>query len=152
MGTELQELKQVDFKKLLIPKHKLFCEKYASNTEFFGNGTQSYIEVYKPKRVGNWYNSARASASALLTNPNILGYINQILEMRGLNDTFVDKQLEFLITQHADFKSKLGGIHEYNQLKRRVDAGGNKTLVLVISGETAERYALTPNTSESSTG
>lgn len=146
MGTELQEVQPVDFKKLLNPKHRLFCEAYASSEEFFGNGTQSYIEVYKPKKVGNWYNSARASASALLTNHNVLGYINQILELRGLNDTFVDKQLEFLITQHADFKSKLGGIHEYNQLKRRVESGGNKTLVLVISGETAGRYGLQTDT------
>ena len=147
MATELQKEVKINFKDLLNPKHRKFCELYASDEEFFGNGTQSYIEVYKPKKVGNWYNSARADASRLLTSANILGYVNQILEMRGLNDTFVDKQLEFLITQHADFKSKLGGIHEYNQLKRRVEAGGNKTLVLVVSGETAQRYEITPSTS-----
>jgi len=147
MATELQKEVKINFKDLLNPKHRKFCELYASDEEFFGNGVQSYIEVYKPKKVGNWYNSARADASRLLTSANILGYVNQILEMRGLNDTFVDKQLEFLITQHADFKSKLGGIHEYNQLKRRVDAGGNKTLVLVVSGETAQRYEVNPSAS-----
>ena len=128
----------------LNPKQKLFCEYYASSEEFFGNGVQSYIESYKPKKVGNWYNSARATASEILTNPNILEYVNSLLELRGLNDTFVDKQLEFLITQHADFKSKLGGIHEYNQLKKRTEGGGNKTLVLVVTQETARRYGIAP--------
>lgn len=131
-------------------KQALFCELYASSEEFFGNGVQSYIQVYKPKQVGNWYNSARATASEILTRPNVLQYINHILEMRGLNDAFVDKQLEFLVTQHADFKSKLGAIHEYNQLKRRVDGGGNKVLVINITGETAKRYELSQNPSDSS--
>lgn len=124
----------------LNPKHFKFCQLYASSEEFFGNGTQSYIETYKPKRIGNWYNSARSSASDLLTNPNILRCINHLLEMRGLNDVFVDKQLEFLVTQHADFKSKLGAIREYNQLKKRTEIGGNKVLIINITGETAKRF------------
>lgn len=97
-----------------------FCELYASDREFFGNGVESYIEAYDPDRDGNWYNSAKASASRLLTNANVLTYINEILELHGLNDSFVDKQLELLVTQNADFKSKLGAIREYNALKARV--------------------------------
>ena len=119
----------------LSPQQRRFCELYASYEEFFGNGTQSYIEAYNPKRVGNWYKSAMASASRLLGNVKISDYINHLLELRGLNDTFVDKQLEFLITQHADFKSKLGGIHEYNQLKKRTEGGGNKTMILILPAE-----------------
>ena len=134
----------------LNPKQRQFCEYYASSDEFFGNGVQSYIQAYKPKQIGNWYNVARADASRLLTNANILEYVNSLLEMRGLNDPFVDKQLEFLITQHADFKSKLGGIHEYNQLKKRTEGGGNRTLVLVVSGESAKRYDINPDSSNSS--
>lgn len=107
-------------KKALNPKQKYFCELYASEREFFGNGVESYIEAYNPKRIGNWYKSAVASASRLLTNVNILLYINELLESKGLNNEFVDKQLAFLITQNADFRSKLGAIKEYNQLRSRI--------------------------------
>lgn len=37
----------------------------------------------------------------------------------GLNDVFVDKQLLFLIQQHADLRVKLRAIQEYNRLKAR---------------------------------
>ena len=122
-----------------------FSELYTSADEFFGNGAWSYIEAYDvDKAKPNYYKTAMASASRLLRNVKVCEYINHLLELRGLNNEFVDKQLEFLVTQHADFKSKLGAIHEYNQLKRRVDSGGNKTLVLMITGESANRYGATP--------
>ena len=119
MATKKAQTKKgADFD--LNPKQSYFCELYASSEEFFGNGVQSYIEAYEPRKVGNWYNSARASASENLTKPNILAYIDYLLELRGLNDQYVDKQLEFLVTQHADFKAKLGAIKEYNALKNRI--------------------------------
>src|SRR3990167_1139197 len=130
LSLEIQKATELE----LNPQQIRFCKFYASDEEFFGNGVQSYIEAYKPKRVGNWYLSAMASSSRLLRNAKISQFINYLLEMRGLNDGFVDKQLEFLVTQHADFKSKLGAIHEYNQLKRRVDGNSNKTLIINISG------------------
>lgn len=105
----------------LNPKQELFCQYYATDKEFFGNGTQTYLEVYEPdKSKPNWYKSAQASASRLLSNVMVAKRINELLEAGGLNDQYVDKQLEFLITQHADFKSKLGAIREYNALKTRV--------------------------------
>ncbi len=108
-------------KSKLNPRQERFCQLYASEAEFFGNGVQSYIEAYDPdKSKGNWYNTARSRASELLTSPNVLNRINEIFEARGLNDAFVDKQLELLITQNADFKSKLGAIREYNALKSRI--------------------------------
>ena len=106
--------------KKLNPKQERFCQLYAGDREFFGNGTQSYIEAYKPKKKGNWYQTARACAYELLTKPHILDRINEIFEARGLNDAFVDKQLEKLITQDADFKSKVQAIKEYNALKGRI--------------------------------
>lgn len=112
-------------------KQSRFCELYSSTEEFFGNGVQSYIEAYEPKQRGNWYNNAKASAFDNLTKPNILKYVDYLLELRGLNDSFVDKQLELLITQNADYKSKLGGIKEYNALKSRV----TKHLDLKSGGE-----------------
>ena len=102
-------------------KQKLFCEFYASSKEFFANGTQAYIEAYDiDLSKANAYKGATASAARMLANVSILAYIDSLLELRGLNDPFVDKQLEFLITQNADFKSKLGAIKEYNALKTRI--------------------------------
>ncbi len=105
----------------LNEKQELFCKLYASDREFYGNGTQSYIEAYEPDTSKpNWYKGAQASASRLLTNVIVLKRINELLEAGGLNDAFVDKQLEFLITQNADFSSKVAAIREYNKLKTRI--------------------------------
>lgn len=112
-------MKNKNDKKLNLNQEK-FCQLYANDEEFFANGVASYIEVYKPKQVGNWYKSACASSSRLLANVKVCQRINELLELGGLNDQFVDKQLNFLITQYADFKSKLGAIREYNALKARI--------------------------------
>lgn len=114
MGKEKQT-------KELTPKQERFCQLYATEVEFFGNGTQAYIEAYDPEtNRPNWYKSAQASASRLLSNVIVYNRINQILEESGFNDIAVDKQLAFLLTQHTDLKSKLGAIKEYNKLKSRI--------------------------------
>jgi hypothetical protein len=113
----------------LKPKMEMFCQLYASDKEFFANGTQSYIEAYdvdtsKP----NYYKTAQAAASRLLSNVKVLERINQLLDLRGLNDQFVDKQLEFLVTQNTDLKTKMSAIKEYNVMKARTakaTGGGN---------------------------
>ena len=105
--------------KLTLPQER-FCLLYAGDREFFGNGVQSYMEAYNidsSKRGA--YNSARVSAHYLLTNPNILKRIDELLTEEGLNDVFVDKQLKFTITQCADISSKIRAINEYNKLKGR---------------------------------
>lgn len=105
----------------LNQKQELFCQLYATDREFFGNGVETYLEVYDIDRgKPNWYKTACAAASRLLSNVKIIERISQILEEQGLNDTFVDKQLKFLITQYASFDSKLGAIKEYNKLKQRI--------------------------------
>lgn len=105
----------------LTTKQKFFCELYAGEREFFGNGVQSYIEAYDPDQTAkNWYKSACASASRLLRNVKVITEINRLLEVQGLNDEAVDKQLSFLIAQHADFGSKVQAIREYNKLKQRI--------------------------------
>ena len=105
----------------LNAKQKKFCELYATDKEFFANGVESYIESYSTpgKTVG--YLTAKSSAYDLLTKPYILSYINELLELRGLNDSFVDKQLELVITQNADFRSKVQAIKEYNVLRQRIE-------------------------------
>lgn len=116
----------------LNPKQLAFCELYASDQEFFGNGAQSYAAAYGiDLSVRGAYATAVVNASRLLTNAKVLNKINDIFESRGLNDSFVDKQLEKLITQDADFKSKLGAIKEYNSLKQRV----TKKLDVTTNGE-----------------
>lgn len=98
-----------------------FCQLYARDTEFFGNGVQTYIEVYEPpKNKQNWYAQACVSASEILSNPKVCKRINEILEETGFSDVHVDKQLSFLLTQHADLGTKLGAIKEYNKLKARI--------------------------------
>jgi hypothetical protein len=110
-----------DEKPKLNLSQEAFCQLYASDREFFGNGVQSYIEAYNidTSKPGA-YNGARSSAHKLLTNAHILARINEILEMDGLNDAFVDKQLTFLVTQNADLSTKARAINEYNKLKSRI--------------------------------
>lgn len=105
----------------LTPQQEMFCQLYAGDREFFGNGVQSYIEAYgldtsKP----GWYNVAKSGACENLTKPYILERIDEIFEAHGLNDQFVDKQLEKLIVQDADFNTKMKAIAEYNKLKSRI--------------------------------
>lgn len=105
----------------LTPQQELFCQLYAGDREFFGNGVQSYIEAYNvDTNKPGWYRTARACASELLTKPNILERIDEIFEAHGLNDQFVDKQLEKLIVQDADYSAKMKAIAEYNKLKARI--------------------------------
>jgi hypothetical protein len=105
----------------LNEKQELFCQLYATDREFFGNGVQAYIEAYEPDTSKpNWYNGARASASRLLSDVNIYTRINELLEDGGLNDVNVDKQLQFLINQQDDKSTKLQAIREYNKLKQRI--------------------------------
>lgn len=107
--------------KVLTAKQELFCELFASDKEFFGNGTQAYIEAYNVDLTKKGaYAGARASSSRMLTNANILRRIDELLESGVLNDQFVDKQIAFLIAQNAELSTKLGAIKEYNALKQRV--------------------------------
>lgn len=124
----------------LNPKQERFCELYSSHEEFFANGTMAYIEAYdvntsKP----NAYKVAQASASRLLSKVMILDRINELLELRGLNDVYVDKQLEFLITQNAELGTKLAAIREYNKLKSRIVEKSELNVVMptpILGGET----------------
>lgn len=56
----------------------------------------------------------------MLSSIKVCERIAELLEKQGLNDEYIDKQLLFLITQHADFGNKLGAIREYNKLKQRI--------------------------------
>lgn len=104
-----------------------FCQMYISkDSEVFGNGVQCYLEIYGGEYLKNThkimpYMTAVSSASRLLTNVKIIGRINELLEIGGFTNENVDKQHLFLINQHADLKTKLGAIKEFNSLKGRVN-------------------------------
>lgn len=134
----------------LNPKQLLFCKLYASDKEFFGNGVESYAEAYNfdlTARKGN-YEIAKSAASRLLTNVNVLAHINELLEEGGLNDAFVDKQLHFVITQNAEFSSKVAAIREYNKLKQRITDKQQithilPTPILNVLGDNSDKESLT---------
>jgi len=104
-------------------KQEQFCQLFVKpENDFFGNGVASYLEVYDiDKSKPNWYKTACAAASQLLSNIKVCKRINELLETSGFNDQNVDKQHLFLLNQFADYKTKLGAIREYNALKKRVE-------------------------------
>ena len=114
----------------LTAEEEEFCQIYATDKEFFGNGHESYIEAFKvilykgrkPTGKGNYmtYDSMKNAVYRLLTNDDVLKRIDQLFEGEGLNDQFVDKQLLKVITQDAEFSSKVKAIAEYNKVKQRV--------------------------------
>jgi hypothetical protein len=121
MGTKKINKDKEGAKSKLNPKQEKFCQLYVSK-EHFANGTESYCEAYgiDLSEQPNRYNAVRAEASKLLTNGNILSRINELLDLAGLNDQFIDKQLLFVIMQNADMGSKVSAIREYNKLKQRI--------------------------------
>lgn len=124
----------------LNPQQERFCQLYATEREFFGNGVQSYLEAYDDsidRSKPNWYKTACVAASQLLSNVKVFDRINGLLEETGFNDIAVDKQLSFLMHQQADFTNKMAAIREYNKLKQRivdrapVDEKGNTVIPIL---------------------
>jgi hypothetical protein len=108
----------------LNPKQELFCQLYATEREFFGNGVQSYIEAYDVT-VGHGeskstYDTCRAVASEMLTNPNILARIDELLELGPLSTQSADKTLAFWMTQRAFPDASMSAVKEFNKLKGRI--------------------------------
>lgn len=105
----------------LTPQQELFCKLYATDRNYFGNGTQAYIEAYNVdlSKKGA-YDVARSGAYENLTKPHILRHIRDLMETGILSDEFVDRELAFLIEQDAEKAVKLGAIKEYNALKARI--------------------------------
>lgn len=104
-----------------------FCQAYINaDRELFGNGVHCYLatfgtvyqaEKHRPMK----YEVACVLASKELSKVNVISRINQLLEEGGYNNENVDKQHLFLINQHADLKTKMAAIKEYNNVKKRVD-------------------------------
>jgi hypothetical protein len=122
-----KEVKELATKNPINPKAKqltreqeLFCQYYVTQ-EFFANGLKSYAEAYGMDTSDpTSYRSAKESASRLLRNVDICQRINELLDMQGLSDQFVDKQMAFLITQNDDFSTKLQAMKMYNDMHNRI--------------------------------
>jgi len=106
-----------------------------------GNGAHAYIVAYNlddTERGAHKY--AAMAACRLLKKPKICKRIRQLLELGGLSNERVDKELLFVITQDADLNAKIAGIREYNNLQARIQkkldvtSNGN-TVELVIGGD-----------------
>ncbi|MFA5234535.1 MAG: terminase small subunit [Sulfurimonas sp.] len=119
----------------VTPMQEAFCKLFATEPEFFGNGTQSYISAYGVDvNQKGAYLRARVEAHNLLTKPNILQRINELLEEIGLNDSNIDKQLFLVVNQNADLSAKIQAIREYNKLKGRIkDENPLKDLLTGVS-------------------
>jgi len=138
MAVQKSAAKTVDGLNL---KQEEFCQLYAgSDKELFGNGVQTYLEVYgfeddrNGKKIS--YETAMVNASRLLSNAKIIKRINDLLETGGFTDENVDKQHLFLINQYADKKVKLGAISEYNKLKARI----TRKLDITTAGKAFGKY------------
>lgn len=113
-----------------------FCQYYVNaDRELFGNGVQCYLATFGEqyqvqKKRPMKYEVACVLASRELSKVNVIKRINSLLQEGGFNDANVDKQHLFLINQHADLKTKMSAIKEYNAVKKRVE---NK-LTLEVSG------------------
>ena len=98
-------------------KQKLFCQAYV---ETLGNGAEAVTKAgYALSRKGGHpdRNLAKSIASENLTKPDILAYINTLLEKAGLNDQNVSAQHWFLVNQNADLSVKAKAIDMYYKLK-----------------------------------
>jgi hypothetical protein len=105
----------------LTPKQAKFCELYATDEQYFANGTRCYAKAYKVDLSSKGGQKVAATnAYRLLTNAEILEYVDFILELDGLNDAAVDKELNFLIKQKGDLGVKQRAIGEYNKLRGRI--------------------------------
>lgn len=99
----------------------MFCQYYVGSFETFGNAAQSYAKAYgKDMSDKKQNNICRVEGFKLLTKPNIIDRVNELLNNLIMNDTSVDTELGFLIMQRLDFSAKIQAIREYNKLKQRI--------------------------------
>ncbi len=116
----------------LTLQQEQFCQLFVSE-DFFGNGTQAYIEAYDVDVTKKGaYDVARACASENLAKPNINARITELIDSAGLNDHNVDKQLLVAIQQNAEFGSKVSAIREYNKLKARIKNDDSDPIRVVV--------------------
>jgi hypothetical protein len=128
VGTPLKNLRR-----------EKFCQLYASDREFFGNGTQSYIEAYDVDviKTPKLYFSAGQQAYELLKDHEILNRVNEILQWDD-NNAHMDKQIWFAATQNSDMKAKVSALELHAKLHNRITEKVEHTHRMDISKVNAE--------------
>ena len=108
-------------RELKLTANQISFAIYYCSSEIFGNGKAAYALAYNLD-LNNKSESAQCSsgASAMLRHATVLTLIDILLDGEGLNDSFADKQLLYLMTQNADLKAKSLAVKEYNNLKGRI--------------------------------
>ena len=100
-----------------------FCKYYASE-EFFCNWAKSYWKAYPDAE----YNTCKVEASKFLTNPNILNYIDSLIEDMWLNDQRADKELAKMMVQDEDKASKMKALDMFYKISARVERWRQRAL------------------------
>jgi len=120
----------------LNPRQRLFCELYAGQGDWFGNGTRAYVIAYNLKcpidveyrdlkqTEMTEYNTASAEAARLLRNVKVQKKCNELLD-KLVEDEIVDRELAFTIMQRDELSPKVAAIKEYNAVRKRVDQPKN---------------------------
>jgi len=105
----------------LNERQEAFCQMYVNgDREMFGNGVQCYLEVYEIDRTKpNWYKTACAASSQLLSNVKVINRIRELLEDGGFNEENIEKQHLFLVNQFTDLGTKMRAISDFYKLKGR---------------------------------
>lgn len=117
-----QPLKVSEREPTLSLQQEMFAQYFVSETEFYGNGVQSYCKAYDVQITPFNYDMIKSRCARLLMTPLVMKRISDLLHEDGFNDGHADKHLLFLMTQNMDMRSKLGAIREYNKLKSRVES------------------------------
>ena len=109
----------------LTAKQEFFCQLFAKDRDCFGNGTQAYLKAFSTKRKKPAYSTARVEAHKLLTNPNIIDRIRELIDV-WISDEVVDKELGMVILQYDNLSAKVAAIREYNKVKGRMTFSKDK--------------------------
>lgn len=71
------------------------------------------------------YIKCAAGSTRWLKRAKICKRMHQLMTLAGFTDEGADKELNFMMHQHHDLRTKLGAVKEYNALKKRTDKGKN---------------------------
>lgn len=132
--------KKIKIKPGLTLQQELFCQYYVKNEALRGNATLCYAEAYdyhldtlsreqvwdkdhliliEESEYNKAHNVCSTEGNRNLRKTNIQDRITDLLN-EMLTDKEVDAQLAKVILQDSKMDSKVGGIREYNKLKKRV--------------------------------
>jgi len=85
---------------------------------------------YKPKNA----NTARQMAYQLLTNANVVAYIETLLDAQGLNEHNVKKQHAFLLKQQENLQVKAKAVEMFYKTEGKYNNDGNNSNKLAPVG------------------